>query len=47
VLGGVITSTFLVTIFAPLFYVLIQKTLGKRRVTDTAASTGTNSSVNH
>ncbi len=30
VLGGVITSTFLVTIFAPLFYVLIQKTLGKR-----------------
>jgi HAE1 family hydrophobic/amphiphilic exporter-1 len=47
VLGGVVTSTFLVTIFAPLFYVLIQKTLGKRRVTDTAASTGTNSSVNH
>ena len=31
VLGGVVTSTFLVTIFAPLFYVLIQKTLGKRR----------------
>ncbi len=30
VLGGVITSTFLVTLFAPLFYVLIQKTLGKR-----------------
>jgi hydrophobe/amphiphile efflux-1 (HAE1) family protein len=30
VLGGVITSTFLVTIFAPLFYVLIQKTFGKR-----------------
>jgi HAE1 family hydrophobic/amphiphilic exporter-1 len=30
VLGGVVTSTFLVTIFAPLFYVLIQKTLGKR-----------------
>jgi HAE1 family hydrophobic/amphiphilic exporter-1 len=47
VLGGVITSTFLVTIFAPLFYVLIQKTLGKRRVTDTAASTGKNSSANH
>jgi HAE1 family hydrophobic/amphiphilic exporter-1 len=30
VLGGVITSTFLVTIFAPLFYVLIQKTFGRR-----------------
>ncbi len=29
VLGGVVTSTFLVTLFAPLFYVLIQKTLGK------------------
>jgi hydrophobe/amphiphile efflux-1 (HAE1) family protein len=31
VLGGVVTSTFLVTLFAPLFYVLIQKGLGKRR----------------
>ena len=31
VLGGVVTSTFLVTIFAPLFYVLIQKTFGKRK----------------
>ncbi len=30
VLGGVVTSTFLVTIFAPLFYVLIQSTFGKR-----------------
>jgi hydrophobe/amphiphile efflux-1 (HAE1) family protein len=30
VLGGVVTSTFLVTIFAPLFYVVIQKTFGKR-----------------
>jgi len=30
VLGGVVTSTFLVTLFAPLFYVLIEKTLGKR-----------------
>ena len=29
VLGGVITSTFLVTLFAPLFYVVIQQTLGK------------------
>jgi HAE1 family hydrophobic/amphiphilic exporter-1 len=32
VLGGVVTSTFLVTLFAPLFYVLIQKTFGKRRL---------------
>ena len=31
VLGGVVTSTFLVTLFAPLFYVFIQKTFGKRR----------------
>jgi HAE1 family hydrophobic/amphiphilic exporter-1 len=30
VLGGVVTSTFLVTLFAPLFYVLIQKTFGKK-----------------
>ena len=29
VLGGVVTSTFLVTIFAPLFYVLIEKNFGK------------------
>jgi HAE1 family hydrophobic/amphiphilic exporter-1 len=31
VLGGVVTSTFLVTIFAPLFFVMIEKTLGKRQ----------------
>jgi len=31
VLGGVVTSTFLVTLFAPLFYVLIYKVLGKHR----------------
>jgi HAE1 family hydrophobic/amphiphilic exporter-1 len=29
VLGGVVTSTFLVTVFAPLFFVLIEKTFGK------------------
>jgi len=29
VLGGVVTSTFLVTIFAPLFYVLIENNFGK------------------
>ena len=31
VLGGVVTSTFLVTLFAPLFYVLIYKIFGRRR----------------
>jgi HAE1 family hydrophobic/amphiphilic exporter-1 len=31
VLGGMITSTFLVIIFAPLFYVIIYKALGKYR----------------
>jgi hydrophobe/amphiphile efflux-1 (HAE1) family protein len=30
VLGGVVTSTFLVTIFAPLFYVLIEQIFGRR-----------------
>ena len=30
VVGGVITSTFLVTIFAPLFFVVIEKTFGRR-----------------
>ncbi|MBN1930046.1 MAG: efflux RND transporter permease subunit [Desulfobacterales bacterium] len=31
VLGGVVTSTFLVIVFAPLFYVMIYKVLGKHR----------------
>jgi len=31
VLGGMITGTFLVVLFAPLFYVLIEKTFGKRK----------------
>jgi len=31
VLGGMITSTVLVTLFAPLFYVLIYKAMGKHR----------------
>ncbi len=31
VLGGVVTSTFLVTLFAPLFYVLVYRALGKHR----------------
>jgi hydrophobe/amphiphile efflux-1 (HAE1) family protein len=32
VLGGVVTSTFLVTIFAPLFYVVIRRTFGRNKV---------------
>ncbi len=31
VLGGMVTSTFLVILFAPLFYVMIYKALGKHR----------------
>jgi HAE1 family hydrophobic/amphiphilic exporter-1 len=31
VLGGMVTATFLVAIYAPLFYVLIETALGKRR----------------
>jgi HAE1 family hydrophobic/amphiphilic exporter-1 len=38
VLGGVVTSTFLVTIFAPLFYVLIENTFGKRSRQQAAAA---------
>jgi len=30
VVGGVVTSTFLVTIFAPLFFVVIEKSLGRK-----------------
>jgi hydrophobe/amphiphile efflux-1 (HAE1) family protein len=44
VLGGVITSTFLVTIFAPLFYVLIEKTFGKSQKKRVAESSDINSS---
>jgi HAE1 family hydrophobic/amphiphilic exporter-1 len=40
VLGGVVTSTFLVTIFAPLFYVLIEKTFGKKSQASKAALSG-------
>jgi HAE1 family hydrophobic/amphiphilic exporter-1 len=47
VLGGVVTSTFLVTLFAPLFYVVIQKTFGKQRVQQAAKSAETTPSGNH
>ncbi|MCL5278619.1 MAG: efflux RND transporter permease subunit, partial [Planctomycetes bacterium] len=46
VLGGVVTSTFLVTIFAPLFYVVIQKTLGKGHVQPAALNIEPNPSGN-
>jgi len=36
VVGGMITGTFLVTLFAPLFYVVIEKTLGKNRKREAA-----------
>jgi multidrug efflux pump len=41
VLGGVVTSTFLVTLFAPLFYVLIYKALGKHRKRERAGRPAT------
>ncbi|MFZ7126532.1 MAG: efflux RND transporter permease subunit, partial [Desulfobacterales bacterium] len=37
VLGGVVTSTFLVTLFAPLFYVMIYRALGRHRKRERAA----------
>jgi HAE1 family hydrophobic/amphiphilic exporter-1 len=46
VLGGVVTSTFLVTLFAPLFYVLIQKTFGKQGRQPRATSVEPNPSGN-
>ncbi len=42
VVGGVITSTVLVTIFVPLFYVLIQKNFGRRKpIPSTVAAVAT------
>jgi len=43
-LGGVVTATFLVTLFAPLFYVLIEKTFGKHRKDKAAKTDGANPS---
>ena len=34
-LGGVVTATFLVTLFAPLFYVMIYRLFGKHRKRET------------
>jgi HAE1 family hydrophobic/amphiphilic exporter-1 len=44
VLGGVITATLLVTLFAPLFYVLIEKLFGKKMKSETAESARKNPS---
>ncbi len=47
VLGGVVTSTFLVTIFAPLFYVLIQKNFGRQKKHEAAKTTDIKPSGEH
>jgi HAE1 family hydrophobic/amphiphilic exporter-1 len=43
VLGGMVTATVLVVIFAPLFYVLIEKLFGKRRKHEAAGAGGAKS----
>jgi HAE1 family hydrophobic/amphiphilic exporter-1 len=40
VLGGMITGTLLVILFAPLFYVLIEKTFGRRKKTESTEKSG-------
>lgn len=47
VLGGMITGTVLVIVFAPLFYVLIQKTFGKKKKEPLAKSAAPNPSGDH
>jgi hydrophobe/amphiphile efflux-1 (HAE1) family protein len=42
VLGGMVTATFLVVVFAPLFYVLIEKVFGKRRKREAAETDDVN-----
>jgi multidrug efflux pump len=44
VLGGMITGTFLVTLFAPLFYVLVERGFGKNRRRKTSERSDTNPS---
>jgi len=44
VLGGMFTGTILVVLFAPLFYVMIEKTFGKRRKSITVKSVNENPS---
>ncbi len=45
VLGGMVTATVLVVIFAPFFFVLIEKLFGKRRKGETYGSHGANQSL--
>ncbi len=47
VLGGMITGTVLVILFAPLFFVMIDKTFGKRRAADATAGALPTLSGNH
>jgi HAE1 family hydrophobic/amphiphilic exporter-1 len=44
VLGGVVTATFLVTLFAPLFYVAIYRMSGKHRKQEAARTAEANAS---
>jgi multidrug efflux pump subunit AcrB len=44
VLGGMVSATVLVVVFAPLFYVLIEKLFGKKRKTEVAKTTNANPS---
>jgi multidrug efflux pump subunit AcrB len=46
VLGGMITGTILVILFAPLFYVMIEKTFGKRKSQPASESAVINPSGN-
>lgn len=47
VVGGTVTSTLLVTLFAPLFYVLIEKNFGRRKLQLAAVATVTAPSGSH
>ena len=40
VVGGVVTSTFLVTLFSPLFFVMIEKTFGRKKRAAATAGAG-------
>jgi len=42
VLGGMVTATVLAVVFAPLFYVLIEKLFGKHRKRDAAKTNDAN-----
>ena len=47
VLGGMVSATVLVVVFAPLFYVLIEKLFGKRRKREAAKTEEVNPSGDH